>query len=128
MHCHHVLTIPTADAYASLNLAQAVLVCAYELRLAAAAPGAAGDARALAPAASGERMYAALEQALRAIGFLHRDNGTHMMAALRRIFGRAGLDAYETRVVLGLARQIGWAAARARGTHPPLTTATHPGP
>ena len=30
--CHHVIQIPTADEYASLNLAQAVAICVYELR------------------------------------------------------------------------------------------------
>ncbi len=131
MRCQHVITIPTAGAYASLNLAQAVLICGYELRLAAAAD-ALPDARgALAPAALGEQMYAALERALHAIGFLHRDNGAHMMRAFRRLLGRAALDVYETRVLLGLARQISWIAGRAgkreRDADAPLTTDTHPG-
>ncbi len=136
MRCHRVLTIPTADAYTSLNLAQAVLICAYELRLASASMLAAEsrgasdaeDAATMAPlvdAASAERMYAALEQALRAIGFLHRDNGVHMMRALRRLLGRAGLDAYENRVLLGLARQIAWAAGRGRDDE--LTTGSDRG-
>ena len=134
MRCHRRLTIPTAAAYGSLNLAQAVLICGYEIFLARAAPAparddpadadvAAGDAgltrryaqRGLAPAAAGERMYAALERALRAIGFLHRDNGVHMMRVFRRVLGRAALDAYETRVFLGFARQIAWAARQLRG-------------
>ncbi len=158
MRCHRVLTIPAADDYPSLNLAQAVLVCAYELRLAAAArdvaPGTESAASAtppiasrpdaesaqdivLAPAGLGEHMYAALEQALYAIGFLHRDNGVHMMRVLRRLLGRAALDVYETRVVLALARQITWVAKvagrpsatrpEAADTEAPLTTETHSG-
>ena len=146
MRCQRVITIPTAGDYASLNLAQAVLICGYELRLAAAArrddpaPPPALDAAteprsagrgALAPAAFVEQMYAALERALRAIGFLHRDNGVHMMRAIRRLLGRAALDVYDTRILLGLARQISWIAGRA-GKHDhdddtPLTTDTHPG-
>jgi len=118
-HCHRVLTIPSTAAYASLNLAQAVLICGYELRLAADAGADGGlercDQRILAPAALGEQMFAVLERALRAIGFVHRDNGAHMMRAFRRLFGRAALDEYETRVVLGLARQIEWAAGHAGG-------------
>ena len=115
MRCHRLLTIPATAAYASLNLAQAVLICGYELRLAADTPPASPEARRLAPAAHGEQMYAALEGALRAIGFLHRDNVVHMMRAFRRMFGRAALDDYETRIVLGLARQIDWMAGRAMG-------------
>jgi TrmH family RNA methyltransferase len=133
MRCHRRLTIPTATAYGSLNLAQAVLVCGYELLLARPTTTCGGDApadaevaatdaamlpyarRGLAPAAAGDRMYAALERALREIGFLHRDNGVHMMRVFRRVLGRAALDAYETRVFLGLARQLAWAARKLRG-------------
>lgn len=145
MRCHRRLTIPTAAAYGSLNLAQAVLICGYELLLARDVPvtqtvdvdAAAAQAqrytqRGLAPAAAGERMYAALERALRAIGFLHRDNGVHMMGVFRRALGRAALDAYETRVFLGLARQIAWAARHLRGRSEaddttPLTKKRHAG-
>jgi TrmH family RNA methyltransferase len=115
-HCHRVLTIPSTAAYPSLNLAQAVLICSYELQLAADGGADAGlEPRTLAPAALGEQMFAVLERALRAIGFVHRDNGAHMMRAFRRLFGRAALDEYETHIVLGLARQIEWAAGRATG-------------
>jgi tRNA/rRNA methyltransferase len=117
MRCHRRLTIPTAATYGSLNLAQAVLICGYELLLAHASPVPDTD-RALAPAAAGERMYAAMEDALRDIGFLHRDNGIHMMRVFRRVLGRAALDAYEARVFLGLARQLAWAARTLRA---PLT-------
>lgn len=150
MRCHRVLTIPATDAYPSLNLAQAVLICGYELHLAAAevrdvaaAAGSetdAGETIALASAGRGEQMYAALEQALYAIGFLHRDNGVHMMRAFRRLLGRAALDVYETRVLLALARQIAWIAkiTKIAGSSPPahpqaadgdatLTTETHQG-
>jgi len=36
--CHRLVTIPTAPEYPSLNLAQAVMVVAYELMMAATAP------------------------------------------------------------------------------------------
>jgi len=123
--CHRLLTIPSAAAYPSLNLAQAVLICGYELRLASGvAEPRQEETRHLAPAALGERMFSVLEQALRAIGFVHRDNDVHMMRAFRRMLGRAALDEYEARVVLGLARQIDWAARQAAGQ---LTSKSHPG-
>src|SRR5260370_9194380 len=40
--CQRLVTIPTAPAYPSLNLAQAVIVVAYELMLAAGAGGPTG--------------------------------------------------------------------------------------
>ena len=126
--CQRVVSIPTAAAYGSLNLAQAVVVCVYELLLAAggadsggatasagvAPTGTAATAdgtRTLAANARLELMYAKLETALCAIGFLHRDTAAPMMRALRRTLGRAALDEQEASVFLGLARQIAWAAA-----------------
>lgn len=105
--CHQLIAIPTAAEYTSLNLAQAVMICAYELRLAAhdhtlSALG------ALAPAARVEQVYERLRAAFLSIGFLHRDNPEHIMFALRRLLGRTGLTEREVRILLGLARQIEW--------------------
>ncbi len=110
--CQREITIPTSPAYGSLNLAQAVLVCAYEIFLVASGAGDAGAVRALAPSARREVMFAKLEEALRAIGYLHRDNAVHMMRRLRRLLGRADLDDEEVQILLGLARQIAWAGTR----------------
>jgi TrmH family RNA methyltransferase len=123
VHCQRLVHIPASGAYGSLNLAQAVLVCAYELFLAAAetvATGpAAAPARGLAASERLELMYGKLEAALRRIGFLRADTAEHMMRTVRRMLGRAGLDEREVRVVLGLARQLAWygtrGAARAQG-------------
>lgn len=114
--CQRLVTIPTADAYASLNLAQAVLVCAYELHLAAtaaaatAAPALPPD---LAPAEQVGLLLERLETALLAIGFLNPQNPDPVMYVFRRVFARAGLGEHDVRVLLGLARQIAWAAAEA---------------
>jgi tRNA/rRNA methyltransferase/tRNA (cytidine32/uridine32-2'-O)-methyltransferase len=107
--CHRVLAIPASDAYPSLNLAQAVLLVSYELRLAALAPGV-GAPRVLAPSERMELLIAKLETALRAIDFLHGDGAPHVLRQLRRILGRAELDDAEVDVLLGVARQIAWAA------------------
>jgi tRNA/rRNA methyltransferase len=112
--CHQLLAIPTAPEYASLNLAQAVLVCAYELFVAAAAP-AAEPAPTLAEAERVERMFRHLRAAFLSIGFLHPDNPDHIMFAFRRILGRAGLEDHDVRILLGLARQIEWFGRQAGG-------------
>jgi TrmH family RNA methyltransferase len=120
--CHLVLSIPASEAYASLNLAQAVLVVAYEIFLAVGSHA----PRATRPrAATGqtELLYQKLEESLRAIGFLQRDNADHMMRTMRDILGRAALDEREVRVCLGLARQILWAGTRRSGVGvPPAPT------
>jgi TrmH family RNA methyltransferase len=114
--CQHVLAIPTSEAYASLNLAQAVLVCAYELRIAAADPAPPLlDRRALAPHERLELMYAKLEAGLAAVSFLHGEEAAVVMRRLRRMLGRAALDDEEVQMLLGVARQMQWAGARARG-------------
>jgi tRNA/rRNA methyltransferase len=109
--CHHVLTIPTSDAYGSLNLAQAVLVAAYEL-WSAAAPAA--PSRELAPHQRLELLWTKLEEGLTAVSFLHGDEAPAMMRRLRRMLGRAALDDDEVQILLGVARQMRWAGALAR--------------
>ena len=106
--CHQLITIPTNPDYPSLNLAQAVMVCAYELFVVSRADAALAQRPALAPAAQVEQAYERLRDALLTIGFLHPDNPDHIMFALRRLFGRTGLEEREVRILLGLARQIEW--------------------
>jgi tRNA/rRNA methyltransferase len=109
--CHRLITIPTADEYPSLNLAQAVMVVAYELRLAAVA-GAARTSAAMefAPASEVEAMLQRMSEALSEIGFLLADNPDHIMFALRGLFGRSGLTARELDILNGMARQVKWTA------------------
>jgi tRNA/rRNA methyltransferase len=108
--CHQLVTIPTDPTYASLNLAQAVLLCCYEVCLAAIGSGC-DRSRVLAVADRQELMYEKLKRALLKIGFLHGDNPDHIMFALRRILGRAGLEDRDVRILLGMARQIDWYAS-----------------
>jgi len=109
--CHRLITIPTADEYPSLNLAQAVMVVAYELRLASDASATqASGAMEFAPAGQVEAMLARMSDALIEIGFLPADNPDHIMFALRALFGRSGLSARELDILNGIARQMKWAA------------------
>jgi tRNA/rRNA methyltransferase len=104
--CHQLIAIPAEPAYRSLNLAQAVMVCCYELRLAAVGDALTG--RELARADQVDLMFEKLRTALRSIGFLHPDNPDHVMFAFRRFLGRAELEARDVQILLGLARQIEW--------------------
>lgn len=87
--CHDVSLIPGAPEQPSFNLAQSVLVYAYELRMAWLA--AAGRPSAPLPVAASDRelrlLERALEEALRRTGFLHPE-GRHavgdLLASLRR--------------------------------------------
>ncbi|MBI1813438.1 MAG: RNA methyltransferase [Deltaproteobacteria bacterium] len=106
--CHQLITIPSAADYPSLNLAQAVMVCGYELFVAAQETLTEPMLPAIATTAAMEDMYERLQAALLAIGFLHPENPEHIMFSLRRLFGRVGIDEREMRILLGLARQIEW--------------------
>ncbi|HJY80502.1 MAG TPA: RNA methyltransferase [Candidatus Binatia bacterium] len=107
--CHRLATIPSDPVYPSLNVAQAALLCCYEVFVVARGE-AATPLRPLAIAERQELMYEKLKGALLKIGFLHGDNPDHIMFALRRILGRAGLEDRDVRILLGMARQIEWYA------------------
>lgn len=126
--CHRLAYVPTADEYASLNLAQAAVVCLYEWFVAgqeeeqqsAPAPGpapqppAAGHARQ-AEAASVSAALGDLRGALIDIGFLPADQPERVMAAIASLLTRAGLDDREVRIVRGIARQMRWFASGGAG-------------
>lgn len=88
--CHDLSVIPTADAQPSLNLAQAVVIYAHELRRAERAAGEASrPARRREGATDAElvRLEAAMRDALRAAGFLagpERHAVRDLVATLRR--------------------------------------------
>jgi tRNA/rRNA methyltransferase len=51
-------------------------------------------------------MYAHLEQALVAIGFLNADNPKKLMPRIKRMFARGGLELEEVNILRGIARAI----------------------
>ena len=103
--CHALVTIPTA-ACTSLNLAQAVMVLAYELHVART------DAPRFQPRLANTReletMYAMLQETLVKINYIGQQNPEHWMLNVRRLFNRHGLMARETQVIKGICRQIDW--------------------
>jgi len=117
--CHEVVRIPTDPAHSSLNLAQAVLLVAYEIFLAAALP----DGGAAEPSPEGQRAAAGeleaalaeLRQALLDVGYLNPQGPDAVFSELRRLLARAGPTVREVRLLRGLARQVGWAGRGSRG-------------
>ena len=108
--CNQVVHIPANPAYSSLNVAMAVQVLCYELRMAALErQGPVDDeARGLAeeaPPATGaelEGFYRHLETALTAAGFLKPDHPRQLKLRLRRLFQRSGLDRNEVNILRGM--------------------------
>jgi len=109
-HCQWLITIPTHPDYPSLNIAQAVMICLYELSL-AALEKAPQEMISRAPAESVERLFDSMRRSLLKIGFLDPQNPEHILLALRRILGRAGLEEKDVRILTGLFRQLEWYAA-----------------
>jgi len=122
--CHRLLTIPSVEEYSSLNLAMAVQIVVYELRL--ASRGAASDAaRAPSPLATAvemDRFYAQLTAVLDEIDFRDRTGSGHLMARLRRFFNRASPDENEIHILRGILTAVQGRRRRA-GDPPPATTA-----
>ncbi len=115
--CQRLITIPASPDYRSLNLAQALLIVAYELRLACAEHPAENLAPVrLAAAAEVGAMFERMARALVRIGFLPADNPDHIMFAIQGIFGRTRLAPREVDILNGIARQIEWFARGGRET------------
>ncbi len=106
--CSAIAHIPANPAYSSLNLAQAIQVLAYEMRLAVATPAMASDASFAERARADdiEGMYGHLEQALIALRFLDPAHPKKLMARIRQMFGRSGLEREEVNILRGIAKHI----------------------
>jgi len=104
--CHHLVHIPANPEYSSLNLAAAVQVLGYELRVAAldgqVEMPSDEDVKLLASADDMERFYVHLQQTLETVGFLDPKNPRIMMQRLRRLFNRARPDEVEMNILRGI--------------------------
>jgi tRNA/rRNA methyltransferase len=107
--CHHLVHIATDPSYRTLNVAQAVGICLYELRRAWVRRGDAAVAKEMpASFADQEQMFSRVREALEAVHFLYGPKADALMHAIRHLIGRAGPTAMEVGVLTGLARQIRW--------------------
>lgn len=105
--CHAAVHIPSDPAFSSLNLAAAVQVLAYEVRLAqlagdAPAPPAPGFREAPASHAQLEGMFGQLAETLDDIDFHKGRAPDSAMRKLRRLFLRNALTEQEVRLLRGI--------------------------
>ncbi|MBO3274936.1 tRNA (cytosine(32)/uridine(32)-2'-O)-methyltransferase TrmJ [Pseudomonas schmalbachii] len=111
--CQFHVHIPSNPDFSSLNLATAVQVLAYEVRMAwLAAEGRPTKVEKLETTAmlnsmpvtadELERFYAHLEQTLVDIGFLDPEKPRHLMSRLRRLYGRSGVSKLEMNILRGI--------------------------
>jgi len=105
--CHVAVHIPANPDYSSLNLAMAVQVLSYEIRMAALAmePSSSGDEERGEPPASHAEMegfFSQLADTLDAIDFHKGRAPESAMRKLRRLFLRAQPDLREVRILRGV--------------------------
>ena len=107
--CHACLSVPTAAAFGSLNLAQAVQLIAYEWRQALG--GFDVQPRTppadLADAAEVQAALAHWQEVLLAIGFLDPASPKRLMPRLNQLLNRAQLRREELHILRGIARAAG---------------------
>lgn len=102
--CHFHVQIPANPEYSSLNLASAVQVLAYELRVASLLVENIAELREneLADALQMENFYAHLERVLIEIDFIDPEEPRQLMTRLRRLFYRARPDVVEMNILRGV--------------------------
>ena len=105
--CNLHLNIPTSDAYSSLNLAMAVQIVCYELRLLMVSPTLPSTENeqwdtAFSSSENMERFYIHLEQTLVDLEFLDRAAPRQLMSRLRRLYSRVRLDDMELNILRGI--------------------------
>ena len=105
--CQYHVRIPTDPGWSSLNLAQAVQIVAYELRMAATG-GALSEVAAepRATVADLECLYVHLERAAVESGFLDPANPGRLRERWRRLFARARPEREEVNILRGLLKAL----------------------
>lgn len=137
--CHYHIHIPSNPDYSSLNLAMAVQIMCYELRMLylrnlesgegrpylepMTAPGDAGWDVPPAPVKDVEGFFGHLEQTLQDVDFHRRDNPRQLMSRLRRLFQRAKLDQMEINILRGVLSAVQKAAGAQENTKPTQASA-----
>ncbi len=112
-HCQYHVHIPSDPQFSSLNLAAAVQVLTYEVRMAwLAAEGRPTKVEKLETTAmldarpvtvdELENYFGHLEQTLVDIGFLDPAKPRHLMPRLRRLYGRSGISKLEMNILRGI--------------------------
>ena len=108
-HCHMQVHIPTDEQFSSLNLAAAVQILTYELRMAcltSAALATMKKSRELAPNEQLRGFYNHLQATLIQLGFLNPIHPKKLMQRLQRLFNRAQMDHTEINILRGILTAI----------------------
>lgn len=102
--CHVLATIPANPEYTSLNLAQAVQIMCYEVRMAITEGKLHFDEKPveLATQEDLERFYAHLQEVLTQIGYINPRAPKKLFERLRRLYARTRLEKEEVNLLRGI--------------------------
>ncbi len=106
--CHYLVNIPTNPEYPSLNIAAAIQVIAYEVRMTQEKGGVVVAKRAdsddveFATMKEVEQFYAHLEEVMVQSEFLDPAKPKFLMHRLRRVYNRARLEKQELNILRGI--------------------------
>ncbi len=106
--CHYLVNIPTNPEYPSLNIAAAIQVIAYEVRMTQEKDGAVVAKRSdsddveFATMKEVEQFYAHLEEVMVQSEFLDPAKPKFLMHRLRRVYNRARLEKQELNILRGI--------------------------
>ena len=107
--CHYHVHIPTDPNFSSLNLAAAVQILTYEIRINYLANTMVQPTTTVPTFASDHEvqlLYQQLEHTLANIGFLKKNSPRKLMPRLQRLFNRAHLEKMELDLLMGIFRKI----------------------
>lgn len=109
--CRLRVRIPSCGEQPSLNLAQAVVILAYEFSRAPSGAGGPADGSGHAPASEEavDRLAAAARDLGLRAGYLNPQAPEHVLGELRRLLARARPTEREITLLLGLVAQLDWA-------------------
>lgn len=108
--CQNFITIPTEDAFPSMNLSHALTLFLYEISKAMKSSGHPAEIKRAKPASMAltEQMYAHMRTTLCAIDYLDPQNPDHLLRTFRRIFSQASLGERDVNIIRGLMSRIDW--------------------
>jgi tRNA/rRNA methyltransferase len=120
-YAQRYMRIPVGSEYSSLNLAQAVGVCVYELQMSIQDTNIdiltelpIPPQTDLAPVDLVEGYYQQLETLLFDIGYLLPHTAAHRMEKIRRLYNRSQLSPNEVAMLRGMLRQVRWALGESK--------------
>ena len=112
--CTHLIRIPVDKGYTSINLAQAVLITAYEFFAASGNYVPPKEKAPPAPQAQKMQLMKNWGDMLVKIGFMEEIQRDHFMQGFHRVFSRGVVTRDDAALLLGVARQAQWAVEKMR--------------